>query len=81
MYPLPKMDDILSKLGGSSVFSQIDLKYGYWQFLLDRKSQSKTAFVTPDGLHECTRLPLGFHNGGASFQRLVDLARGDLIYG
>ena len=80
MYPLPRMDDILSKLGGSSVFSQIHLKYGYWQLFLDRKSQSKTAFVTPDGLYECTRLPLGLHNCGASFQRLVDLALGNLIW-
>ena len=72
------MDDILSKLGGSSVFSQIDLKCGYWQLPLDQESQPKTAFVTPDGLYECTRLPMGLHNGGASFQRLMDLALGDL---
>ena len=78
MYPLPRMDDILSKLGGSSVFSQIDLKCGYWQLPLDQESQPKTAFVTPDGLYECTRLPMGLHNGGASFQRLMDLALGDL---
>jgi hypothetical protein len=29
-------------------------------------------------MYECTRLPMGLHNGGASFQCLMDLALGDL---
>ncbi|KAI9559444.1 hypothetical protein GHT06_013434 [Daphnia sinensis] len=77
-YPLPRMDDVLGRLWVATVFSQIDLKCGYWQLPLDRETQPKTAFITPDGLYECTRLPMGLHNGGASFQRLMDLALGDL---
>ena len=77
-YPLPRPDDILARLGGATVFTELDLKCGYWQQPLDAESQPKTAFVTPDGLYECTRLPFGLRNGGASFQRLMDVALGGL---
>jgi hypothetical protein len=72
------MDDFLSRLGGATFFSQIDLKFGHWQMPLEKESRQKTALITPDGLYECTRLPMGLHNGGASFQRLMDLALGNL---
>lgn len=45
---------------------------------LEKESRPKTALITQDGLYECTRLPMGLHNGGASFQRLMDLALGNL---
>lgn len=77
-YPLPRPDDILARLGGATVFTELDLKCGYWQQPLDNESQPKTAFVTPDGLYECTRLPFGLRNGGASFQRLMGVALGGL---
>jgi hypothetical protein len=30
-YPLPRIDDIFNQLGGASIFSKIDLTYGYHQ--------------------------------------------------
>ena len=77
-YPLSRPDDILSRMSGATVFTELDLKCGYWQQPLDLESQSKCAFITPDGLYECTRLPFGLRNGGASFQRLMDIALGGL---
>ena len=77
-YPLSRPDDILSRMSGATVFTELDLKCGYWQQPLDLESQPKSAFVTPDGLFECTRLPFGLRNGGASFQRLMDIALGGL---
>lgn len=37
-----------------------------------RKKREKTAFITPDGLYEFTRMPQGVHNGPACFKRLMD---------
>lgn len=70
--------DILTRMSGATVFIKLDLNCGYWQKPLDLESQSQSAFITPDGLYECTRLPLGLQNGGASFQRLMDIALGGL---
>jgi hypothetical protein len=71
-YPLPRIDDFLDHLGGAIVFTCLDLKSVYWQIPVDKSSQSKKSFVTPDGLSESTRLPFGFFNGPASFQRKMD---------
>ncbi|CAN6487401.1 unnamed protein product [Victoria cruziana] len=45
-YPLPRIDDLLNQLAGSSVFSKIDLKSGYHQVRISRNDVSKTAFRT-----------------------------------
>lgn len=72
VYPLPRIDDFLDHLGGATVFTCLDLKSGYWQIPVGKSSQPKTAFITPDGLYESTRLPFGLCNGPATFHRVMD---------
>ena len=45
-YPLPNMKNIFNRLGGSSIFSTLDLKAGYHQIPLVESSTEKTAFIT-----------------------------------
>jgi hypothetical protein len=55
-YPLPRIDDLLDRLNGSTCFSSIDLKSGYYQIPIYEDDIPKTAFRTPLGLFQwrCT---------------------------
>ncbi len=56
-HPLPRIDDTLDTLGGAQWFSTIDLASGYWQVHPDNRE--KTAFPTPDGLHQMVPICTG----------------------
>ncbi len=45
-YPLPRIDDTLNALRGSTYFSTLDLYSDYWQVEMDQQDMDKTAFVT-----------------------------------
>lgn len=71
-YPLPVISDILTSLQGSCYFSTLDLFSGFWQINLTEDAKQKTAFITPDGLHEFQVLPFGLASSPACFQRCMD---------
>ncbi|KAK9674904.1 RNase H-like domain found in reverse transcriptase [Popillia japonica] len=48
--------------------------------LLEQESRDKTAFVTPDGHYQFTRLPFGIANGPAVFQRMINRVLGSLRF-
>ena len=58
-FPLPNIDDILAKLGGSKFFSTLNLKSGYYQLPLDPESRHKTSFVCHAGIYQFNKLPFG----------------------
>ncbi|UYV61011.1 K02A2.6-like [Cordylochernes scorpioides] len=78
VYPLPRIDDALDSLAGSSYFSTMDLRSGYWQIEVDEKDREKTAFITPDGLYEFQVMPFGLCNAPATFERIIDSVLGSL---
>ena len=67
LYPLPKIDEIFSKLGGAKVFSTIDLHLGYYHIGLTRESRAKSAFVVPMGKWEFKRTPFRTQSGSSLF--------------
>ena len=45
-YPLPRIDDLSNQLKGESVFSKIDLRFGYHQLRIKDTDVHQTAFRT-----------------------------------
>ena len=78
-YSLPRIDETLARLKGSSTFSSLNLKSGYWQVEIEGESKPYTAFTLgPLGFSECSRMPFGATNAPATFQRLMESCLGDL---
>ncbi|XP_063044707.1 uncharacterized protein LOC134438913 [Engraulis encrasicolus] len=71
-YPMARVDDMVDALGQARFLTTLDLTKGYWQVPLTPASKEKTAFATPGGLYQYTRLPFGLHGAPATFQRLMD---------
>uniref|UniRef100_A0A674CNJ5 Gypsy retrotransposon integrase-like protein 1 n=1 Tax=Salmo trutta TaxID=8032 RepID=A0A674CNJ5_SALTR len=71
-YPMPRVDELLEKIGKARYITTLDLTKGYWQIPLTPRAKEKTAFATPDGLFQYTVMPFGLHGAPATFQRLMD---------
>ena len=73
VYPLPRIEDALSRLEGAQFFSIMDMQSGYWQVEMEPADRIKTAFVTADGLYQFKVMPFGLTNAPSTFQRMVDV--------
>ena len=71
-YPLPKIEDIFASLGGSTVFSKIDLKQAYSQMELDDEAKKLLTINTQKGLYQYNRLAFGIASAPAMWQRTMD---------
>ena len=70
--PIPRKDVIINSMTGSSIFTAIDLKDGYYQILMREKDIPFTAVSTPSGmLWEWLVMPQGLSNAPATFNRFV----------
>lgn len=58
-YPLPNINDILDQLSHSTYFTTLDLASGFHQIPNKSEDCPKTAFSTPLGHYEYTRMPFG----------------------
>ena len=69
---MPVLEEILERVGPCNVLSKIDLSKGYYQVAMAEGSRQYTAFASPFGKFEFTRMPFGLRNVPAVFQRLMD---------
>ena len=79
-FPLPRIQDTLDALTGARYFSTLDLASGYHQVAMHPDDVEKTAFCTPFGLFEWTRVPFGLTGAPALFQRLMQSVLNDYVF-
>jgi len=78
-YPIPRIADLTESLSKASIFTKIDLRWGYNNVCIKEGNEWKTAFITRQGLFEATVMYFGFSNAPATFQSMMNNILGDLI--
>ena len=71
-YPMPSLEDALSKLAVAHFLSKLDAKSGYWQLKLTEQSSYLTTFNAPFGHYQFCRLHFGVISVQDDFQLKMD---------
>lgn len=58
-HPIPTIDEVLQAMNGSTIFTKLDLKWGFHQIELEEDSRAITCFCTHKGLFRYKRLMFG----------------------
>ena len=68
-FPSRKIDNGLDTLNGCQYFSSCDLRWNFWQMMIDEKERDKTAFVTRKEQWCLKVLSFGLYNAPSQFAR------------
>lgn len=71
-YPLPRIEDLFSKLNNGELFTKLDLSQAYNQFELDEFSKMLCAWSTHKGVFKMNRMPFGIKPASSIFQREIE---------
>jgi len=70
-YPLPRIDDLFDQVQGAKVFSNVDLRSGYYHIRIKDEDIYKTTLHTRYGHYEFVVLPFGLTNAPANVMSLM----------
>ena len=71
-YVIPCVEDSLHLLTGSTYFSKLNLRSGYWQVELEEDDKYRTFQVGNRGFFEFNSILFGLCNAPVTFQRLME---------
>jgi Reverse transcriptase (RNA-dependent DNA polymerase)/RNase H-like domain found in reverse transcriptase len=72
VYPIPHIEQILEALHGRTLFTALDIRWGYHNIQICPENQWKAAFKTPFGLYQPKVMLFGLQNSPATFQRCMN---------
>ena len=78
-YPLPWIETILEQLHGKTIFTALDIRWGYHNIRIKEDDQWKAAFKTPYGLYKPKVMFFGLRNSPATFRSFMDDSFADLV--
>jgi hypothetical protein len=81
-YPLPLISELIDQLSGSTIFSKMDIRWGYNNIRIKEGDEWKAAFRTNRGLFEPLVMFFGLTNSPATFQTMMnDIFRKEITEG
>ena len=78
-YPIPRVEGLIERLGGSKYFTILDLKDAYWHISIKEEDRPKTAFVLPLpwGKFQWNRMTFGLLDAAFSLSATVRMVPED----
>jgi hypothetical protein len=71
-FPIPRISDLVDRLSASSIFTSMDLRWGFNNVRIWEGDEEKAAFIMPKGLFEPTVMYFGFCNAPSTFQQMMN---------
>jgi Reverse transcriptase (RNA-dependent DNA polymerase) len=72
VYPIPQITHILEQLQGKTLFTALDIRWGYNNIQIKPEDRHKVAFQTPYGLYQPNVMYFGLTNSPLTFQKTMD---------
>ena len=77
-YPIPRIDDSLEALAGSTYFCVLDMNSAYHQISIDPADRVKTTITTPFGNWQYRRMCFGLSSAPFTCAKLLNIVLGEL---
>ena len=68
----PLIPQVIDRLWGCTLFTKVDVRWGYNNIRIKEGDEWKAAFLTPEGLFEPTVMFFGLTNSPATFQMMMN---------